>query len=136
MTTCGGPSITAVNEIAWIAYEPGDRERSAICAMMRDGEGAFRVLYSKTWEPDNGLISLAVEYHARCESYDRLVCTGPIVDGAIMPIGSRERSLISANARRVRRELEWRAESQGHTPRAFALAIRQVGQWWHPDAST
>ncbi|MCR5893456.1 hypothetical protein DPV74_12845 [Burkholderia sp. HAN2018] len=104
--------------------------------MTKDGEGVLRMLYSQTWEPDNGLTSLAVEYHARCEAYDRLVCTGPIIDGAIMPIGSRERSLISANARRVRRELEWRAESQGYTPRAFARAISKVGQWWRPDAST
>ncbi|WP_175783731.1 hypothetical protein [Burkholderia ambifaria] len=128
--------IATVGDNAWIAYEPGGRERSAICAMMRDDGGAFRMLYSQTWEPDNGLTSLAVEYHARCEAYDRLVCTGPIIDGAIMPIGARERSLISANARRVRRELEWRAERQGHAPRAFALALRRVGQWWHPDAST
>lgn len=128
--------IATVGGNAWIAYEPGGRERSAICAMMRDGEGAFRVLYSQTWEPDNGLTSLAVEYYARCEAYDRLVCTGPVIDGAIMPIGSRERALISANARRVRRELEWRAGCQGHTPHAFVLALRRVGQWWHPDAST
>lgn len=127
--------IAAVGDNAWIAYEPGGRERSAICAMKGDGDGVFRVIYSQTWKLDHGLTSLAVEYHARCEAYDRLVCTGPIIDGAIMPIGSRERSLISVNARRVRRELEWRAESQGYTPRAFALALRRVGEWWHPDTT-
>jgi hypothetical protein len=42
---------------------------------------------------------LAAEYVADCEAYDRTVCTGPVIDGAIMPIDNRERGLAVRNAR-------------------------------------
>ncbi|RQS60397.1 hypothetical protein [Burkholderia sp. Bp8986] len=128
-------TISTFGENSWIGYDPGDGERAAICTMARDDWGVTHVLYSQTWETNNGLTSLAVEYHERCEAYDRVVCTGPIIDGAIMPFSPRERSLVSANAWRVRCELVQRAECLGYTARALIAAIRDAERWWRPATS-
>lgn len=47
------------------------------------------------------LESLATWYHEETESYDRTVCTGPIIRGSIMPNGCDEYALINKNARKV-----------------------------------
>jgi hypothetical protein len=51
------------------------------------------------------LRELALEYHQRCEEYDRLVCTGPIKNGSVMPIGA-ELGLVCQNSRKVFKELK------------------------------
>lgn len=70
------------------------------------------------------LDELAEEYHRRCEAYDRVVCTGPIREGAIMPATSRERVLISRHARELRAELLARAARMGYSAVQFGEAIR------------
>ena len=41
-----------------------------------------------------------------------MVCTGPIIDGSIIPIGA-ELGLVNRNARKVLKELKNRMESEG-----------------------
>ena len=52
-------------------------------------------------EKDNKLHELAQRYYTETEAYDRTVCTGPIIDGGIMPVTNYERGLINRNARQV-----------------------------------
>lgn len=56
------------------------------------------------------LDDLADEYHRRCEAYDRIVCTGPIRNGEILPASSQELDRINRHAHMVRREPILRAE--------------------------
>jgi hypothetical protein len=58
------------------------------------------------------LRELALEYHQKCEEYDRLVCTGPIKNGSIAPIGA-EVGLICRNARKVLREISEKMAKEG-----------------------
>ena len=51
------------------------------------------------------LLDLAQQYYDRTERYDRIVCTGPIRNGSIMPADGTQFSLINRNARRVMNEL-------------------------------
>lgn len=55
------------------------------------------------------LYNLAEEYHKRTEEYDRLICSGPIRNGSVIPATSDEYRLINKNALRVLMELELRA---------------------------
>lgn len=41
---------------------------------------------------------LAKQYYQDAEAYDRTVCSGPIVNGAIMPNNPRESALVNLNA--------------------------------------
>ncbi|RQS10091.1 hypothetical protein DIE07_14380 [Burkholderia sp. Bp9002] len=70
------------------------------------------------------LDDLADEYLRRCEAYDRIVCTGPIREGAIMPATSRERALTSRHAHKLRAELLARAACMGYSAVQFGEAIR------------
>jgi hypothetical protein len=88
-----------------------------------DEAAAFRELYLCEPMPVERLVELANEYHRRCEEYDRSVCTGPIVNGAIMPATYREMGLINRNAGAVLREVMWRAEVAGFTPRQIRETI-------------
>lgn len=47
---------------------------------------------------DLRLRELAEKYHADCEAFDRTVCTGPIVDGGIMPANAKEGAAINRHA--------------------------------------
>jgi hypothetical protein len=95
---------------AWFAVDPE--------AMRRD-------LYIGTFEPTprTQLDELAAEYHERCETYDRRVCTGPIVRGSIAPANPRELRLINRHAIAVLRELRSRAELHGFSPIQLFKAI-------------
>ena len=44
------------------------------------------------------LREVAEQYVRDTEAYDRIVCTGPIIRGEIMPATQHERALISRNA--------------------------------------
>ena len=52
---------------------------------------------------DDGLLDmLSREYHLRCESYDRTVCTGSLDQhGDIRPANGHELALVNRNARNV-----------------------------------
>lgn len=58
------------------------------------------------------LADLAIEYHAKCDDYDSLVCTGKY-KGDPFPASSHEHYLVSRNAVAVFRELQCRAEEMG-----------------------
>lgn len=67
----------------------------------------FNREYLATFPNENKtrLRELALEYHQKCEEYDRLVCTGPIKNGSVKPIGA-ELGLVNQNARKVFKELK------------------------------
>ena len=76
----------------------------------------FSDMYLADFEPserDIQLDTLAKKYHVLCEQYDRTVCTGPILDGSIMPMNSRERGLIVRNARQIFNQIEQEASFFG-----------------------
>ncbi|SES99813.1 hypothetical protein SAMN03159335_00737 [Burkholderia cepacia] len=83
----------------------------------------FRRLYVCEPKFDSVLDELAVEYHKRCESYDRVVCSGPVIDGSILPATSRERHLIGRNASAVRAEILHRAAVLGYSRAQVVDAI-------------
>ena len=66
-----------------------------------------------TTEKDNKLHELAKRYHAETEAYDQTVCTGPIVNGGIMPATSYERGLINRNARQAFDRIAQEASGHG-----------------------
>ena len=68
------------------------------------------------------------EYHQVTESYDRLVCTGPIVRGAIMPNGPRELADINRHALKVRERLWIEAEKLGASRSDLQSAIRDASR--------
>lgn len=75
------------------------------------------------------LAKLADEYQTRTEAYDRTVCTGPIVNGAIRPASSAEVRLILLNARAVSVELGAKAAGLGFTSRQwFAAKVAASGR--------
>lgn len=63
----------------------------------------------------NPLRELAEQYHAECEAYDRTVCSGPILENAIMPLTSRERGLVHWNSVQVFVRLRRRAQAMGYS---------------------
>lgn len=77
--------------------------------------------YSFEPEPDP-LYELALEYYRRTEAYDRTVCTGPFVDGCIMPASYKEQALVSRNAISVLRELQ----KQCGDPAGLLQAMRRA----------
>lgn len=72
------------------------------------------------------LDAIAKEYHVRTEAYDRTVCTGPVVRGAIMPmVGTNQFALINKHALQVLSELKDRAlRERGLSHHAVNVAIR------------
>lgn len=65
---------------------------------------AFANLYQSDFTPteaERRLSAAAEQYVVETEAYDRVVCTGPIRHGAIMPTNSYERWLVSRNAIRA-----------------------------------
>lgn len=67
--------------------------------------------------------ALAKRYHETCEAYDLTVCTGPVVDGSVMPVSSAERMLVNQNAYRVLRQLQEEAERLGISNQQLHKAI-------------
>lgn len=56
---------------------------------------------------------LAVKYHYECETFDRTVCTGPVVRGSIMPANARELGIIGMHAKDVLHRIMREADSHG-----------------------
>ncbi|HDR9163671.1 TPA: hypothetical protein QDB28_004075 [Burkholderia vietnamiensis] len=85
----------------------------------------FRSLYFAEPEPtDPRLIELARSYYRDTEAYDRTVCTGPITRDGIMPTTSRERLLISRNARHVMDRVREAAAQLGFTREQLRDAMK------------
>lgn len=65
---------------------------------------AFANLYQSDFTPtesERRLSAAAEQYVVETEAYDRIVCTGPIKYGSIMPTNSYERRLVNRNAIRA-----------------------------------
>ncbi|WP_339434521.1 hypothetical protein [Pseudomonas orientalis] len=65
---------------------------------------AFANLYQSAFTPtesERRMSAAAEQYVAETEAYDRTVCTGPVIRGAIMPANSHERGLSNRNAVRA-----------------------------------
>jgi hypothetical protein len=94
--------------------------------------------WSKEYEgrfppPDQLLYELAREYHERCETYDRTVCTGPIgPGGGILPATPRESGLINSNAKAILNELIDRGVKQGRKRDDIVHAIQKYDEPVHP----
>lgn len=72
----------------------------------------------------NAAIELADRYHKLAEEFDRSVCTGPIVDGSIIPATSHELAIINFNAARLLRNLMQEAAMLGVSRQELMRAIR------------
>lgn len=83
----------------------------------------FRSFYLCAPKFDAVLGELAAEYHERCERFDRVVCSGPVIDGAVLPATRRERHLIGSNASAVRAEILYRAAALGYSRAQMVDAI-------------
>lgn len=86
----------------------------------------YRNQYEQEWRLTKQEIKaaeLADRYHQETETYDRSVCTGPIRDGSVMPIGSHEFALVNRNAIKVRKQIMHEAEQYGISQQDMARAI-------------
>ena len=81
------------------------------------------------WREDENrrrLRELAEEYHSATETYDRTVCTGPVVDGSIRPATPREFFLINRFARMVNQKLLKTVEDLGFSRSDWSEEKRSV----------
>lgn len=88
----------------------------------------FRKQYEQVYQPteqERNTYELAERYHRETEAYDRTVCTGPIREGSIMPIGHHEMALVSRNAIKTRKQIMLEAEQHGISRQDMANAIRR-----------
>lgn len=82
--------------------------------------------YFGTWEltdKDRTLRDLAQRYHTETEAFDRTVCTGPVRDGSILPMGPRELAIINRNAAEMLKALQAEAAIGGITREELWRAI-------------
>ena len=85
--------------------KPSENSQSAqpLGLPLNDGLGVdeHRRQYEQEWRPteqERKAAELAERYHRETEAYDRTVCSGPIRDGSVMPIGPHEMALVNRNA--------------------------------------
>jgi hypothetical protein len=117
----GDPAVTPSTverldaSVAW--HECAEFDRAAWlnlptrAEMERQNPGVTRL--TQEWTPsekDRKLHELAKRYHDETEAFDRTVCTGPIIEGSIRPVGYRELAQINRNADEVRRRIFEEAE--------------------------
>lgn len=81
----------------------------------------------KPSEQDLRTHKLAQEYHSKCENYDRCVCTGPIINGSIIPVGSHEIRLVNKNAIKVLQQIIAKAYNLGISKEDIIHAIVKQG---------
>jgi hypothetical protein len=77
-------------------------------------------------EGEKRLRELAEQYIKRTEEYDRAICTGPIVNGYIMPSHAAESSACNRNALMVREDLFTKVRQLGFTRQQWLQAIRRA----------
>lgn len=87
---------------------------------------------------DAFLWTLAREYYRRTEEYDRSICTGGMRHGEAMPGTPDESRSSNQNAHYVLRELERRAECEGHSRKALQDAMHGYCKsgWYDRDLQT
>lgn len=80
-------------------------------------------------DKERRLLPLAVEYYARCELYDRTVCTGPVTDSdGVLPANHAQIGLINRNASIIYRELAHKAQCMGYNSQDLNEARRMVAK--------
>lgn len=79
------------------------------------------------YEHNKDMFELACRYYRETEAYDKTVCTGPIVDGVIYPLNSKEMGLISLNAHKTRKLIGQEAAEKNIDPKELTHEIRRVG---------
>ncbi|ANF87734.1 hypothetical protein A7J50_4379 [Pseudomonas antarctica] len=65
---------------------------------------AFASLYQREFglsESEHRLLALALQYIDETETYDRTVCTGPILHDGVMPATRHQFALANRNARQT-----------------------------------
>lgn len=82
------------------------------------------------------LRELAEEYHRTCEDYDRMICTGPIKDGSILPASGDESSAINRHAQDVRDRLWYQVAPLGFSRQQWMEAIRDEGLRYRHNSET
>ena len=90
------------------------------------GVNEYRKQYEQEWQPteqERKAAELAERYHRETEAYDRTVCTGPIRDGSVMPIGPHELALVNRNAIKVRAQIMAEAAAAGISAEDMRRAI-------------
>lgn len=75
---------------------------------------------------EHAALILWARYEVACESYDRVVCTGQLLYGRIMPVTSWEKTTINRNAVANRRYMMQIAEERYIPPEAMAWAKRYI----------
>lgn len=86
----------------------------------------FSEHYVDFFKENEKLAELAREYIERTDSFDNLICTGPVwKDGSKMPINSDERGQMTRNAIRVMEEMVGRANELGFGRKALLSEIRR-----------
>jgi len=73
------------------------------------------------------LHEIVKQYIDETEAYDRTVCTGPIVENAIMPANHHERHLITKNAKEMFYVKSKLAKEHNYTVEEFFMELRRQG---------
>lgn len=103
---------------------------SCLAGALEEFEKAERPEFKQEWvqsDRDRTLCELAQRYHREAEAFDRTVCTGPIINGAIMPIHPSEVAAISGNAIKLRKRFMLEAEFVGISRAELSRAISRLG---------
>ncbi len=73
---------------------------------------------------------LAIEYHLRCEEFDRLVSDARSPRGAAVPTTGAAFGAMNRNADAVLREQWFKAQIIGFTPSELQRAISNAARWY------
>lgn len=85
----------------------------------------FRAEYMGTFEADQRLHDLGLQYHHRCDVFDDENLTGPLgPEGGVLPADAHERARMLRNADEVRRHVLFLGEQMGYTRLQVMEAIR------------
>lgn len=110
--------------------KPNDNSQAAqpLGLPLNDGLGVdeYRKQCEQEWQPTEQelkCVELAERYHHEAEAYDRLVCTGPVLHGSVMPADHRELAMVNGNAARLRKQIMAEAAAHGISPQDMARAI-------------
>lgn len=118
------PILCPYPQLAAIGY---DMDTPAAPSLItNDTHWVTTFLMQKPTETEMELVlhQLLANYYTKCEEYDRTVCTGPIIDGAILPTTPLERARVSQNAHTLWREFMAQADAIGATPGQIREAKR------------
>jgi hypothetical protein len=86
----------------------------------------------------SALHALALRYANETEAFDRSVCTGPLLNGEIMPVTGEQRQKSTQHARKMDLELWREARALGFSYQQWRTAVRNTGHTLddHPSPKT